>query len=1047
MTELNNPLTHLYHELLSANVTNDASTSARVQEVSEQIEAIYYDFENAIPMIYDILHNPEVGNLEKRHAAVGLKRVFTIHQQSLITDDFFQSDNYQCKIKPFVQILIECNNQYIAVNISAALEPIMSSFGEEWEDILEAVNILLSTNENIKIQIALTILFNLAQYLKPTYILSQMENYINLIVAATQMNDIEISVSVIKFFVTILFQIQETGPLPSVVPQVFALIFPSFQNIIYSCQNQDLVTQAVLYMSYAMKFESPVAAPEDILNSLYQITLIEEIELSRKIKIMYIASKVIKYHWKSVNELIPPVLSTMITLCSAAFIDSGYEDEEDAKSIIDFVVKISSRCQNNDQLFNIVLSCQPQEANDGLIFAYIGALYGLIDNLLVQVEQNLSSILKYLIGIISQSQSLSVIEIGLKFINDSIIRFNCAVSHFANEILEIVFQFFKQATDDLDECVLDVMTSLFDNVDIEYSVIQPYLSTLIQLLKNNSINMMMYGKVIRTIGTIVKLCREEAETFTPEILPIVWDLAFDETPEANQNRAYSIEALSYLICYAPNCFQDSQYSYETAIQMFLIPYEAFRNNDIQDDNNDYLIQAACLSALIQITRFYGKDIDPGLSTLCFQPVFKAIGIKTNDEDDLNEVHYDMVSKKEIICDGFKLLKMLLKNSNPEVIKSVEPVVESLFQDFVKMKDNAIASYAIKAGVYFEMYRNNENSAKFFDILYENTLTSEEDQIVSVSLLGYFRLIKNQHVLASEYADRFQQVCFSAILRKLRCQTCNIQDESERFNYDYDLMINFYNVISEIMEKFTQQFDGESFIQSITQIFDLITDEEKAGLFGTLGIYVVIGGQVSIDFINSAVELFDQTDFVHDPNPIFFVRSVISHQPQILVECIDQLIQYFYGVIRSEVSSGTYYWQTVTNSISAVFEIFIQPIFQGSINLNEILNEILDKLPVKGDYEEAQFIYNILITLMEKHPTYVVPHINKLLAVFMQTITLKSTRLEEYKLSEETMNKMVSAVSQLLSRPEFQENRDQFITEVLGNSELKIQKLCQLIQLQ
>ena len=139
------------------------------------------------------------------------------------------------------------------------------------------------------------------------------------------------------------------------------------------------------------------------------------------------------------------------------------------------------------------------------------------------------------------------------------------------------------------------------------------------------------------------------------------------------------------------------------------------------------------------------------------------------------------------------------------------------------------------------------------------------------------------------------------------------------------------------------------------------------------------------------------------------------------------------------TSGKYYWETVTNVCSSLLDLFISR--PGTVALGQIVPLVVSKLPVKGDYREAEFIYETLLLIAQKFPREIIHAIPALFAGVVRTLAMGEAKFAKYELQEQTVVALVSFVKTILSaQPQMQMQ----IPAVLSNDEAKVKKLIERI---
>jgi hypothetical protein len=121
------------------------------------------------------------------------------------------------------------------------------------------------------------------------------------------------------------------------------------------------------------------------------------------------------------------------------------------------------------------------------------------------------------------------------------------------------------------------------------------------------------------------------------------------------------------------------------------------------------------------------------------------------------------------------------------------------------------------------------------------------------------------------------------------------------------------------------------------------------------------------------------------------------------------------LLVSGESTERYYWEPVTPVISAVFELAVSPAFREALPLGQLIGPVLAKLPVRGDYREAQFIYETLLVMVVNMQEVMEPHLSELFRVVTETLASRNRYFARTKLKDETRLGLVRVFQDLAGR--------------------------------
>jgi hypothetical protein len=210
------------------------------------------------------------------------------------------------------------------------------------------------------------------------------------------------------------------------------------------------------------------------------------------------------------------------------------------------------------------------------------------------------------------------------------------------------------------------------------------------------------------------------------------------------------------------------------------------------------------------------------------------------------------------------------------------------------------------------------------------------------------------------------IAMAGINRSLPCQAAIAQNEETRFVYDIDLQPTIKDLLEEGVRVCKSEFPIQALLDTIGMIGGHISAMELSSIVDILAIFLSAGRVLPAELIAFVVSKLEFCDFTIPPSPVFFVRILIRDRHSSITEHIPRITQFFAEKLTAPVSTARYYWETVTNIISAVFDTA----FSAGIDfdLASFIGPILARLPVRGDLSEASYIYEVILSLAAAPPS-------------------------------------------------------------------------------
>ena len=968
---MNLPLVSLY-ELCNSNP----------EEATNHILEIYSNPES-IQQILMIISNPQFSQNVRLSAAIGLKNIINLHKEIYI-------ENPQPIFHDLLAFLMNETNVIIGSNVANSLSPIFEEYGETWADVVQLIN-HLCTSDVIQLNIiGSRFLIEFIPHTKNVYV--EEMNPIIIPLLQKLLSNLETCLIGFELFADVQFKDAHSGPYSQQYLQIFQQMLIIFHQLLIN-ENPDSGKYAS-YIARSLKRETPFDSPINTFQQILQLASDPNIPLECKHFPMFPINTLIKHFGGELKPLIPNAISIFLNISASQYIGTGYIDEENSRTIITLFEKLVEVSNEND-FFNALMELICKDQNPAASFASLCAIYGSVD-LTELYEINIQTIVNYIISKMS-IQSPSIIELCLLILTE-LSHLQCeAIAPYAEQILDIGFQLTSAPIYEISVYAVHLISNVFFEVDLDPS----YVITRISVLKDAFIAApeRLKPEIMSAIASGIYSCREDIAKFAPAISSIVKDGLSSQDPLLVIS---SVEALGNLMCFARNEISD----------LFEVGLTFLSEKSIDPDMN---LRCACLYALTNLTNSQDKVVENinWFYSFVLTSAITAIGIKTKTEEEIFFSDGENTTALDIILQGFKLLKACLKHHSEECSLYAQ-AFPKIFSDFVRYIDTSIAVEATKASVYYILNLQPSETDLFDHYLWAIT-EQKKLKRCKYAFKAYSKLFSTQNPLSVQRIGQFLQCAFAALSRKLKCQTSKCINEEDRYSFNPEFMEPIYTIICNSFKLHDPNLiPHDQFISMLEFLLTKVGENESLEILGTLGDYVSEGGMINQNILNYALNKMKQINYNSGPDSIYLIRSIIKMHPNIIMPIINDLTTFFVTQLRTNELVEKFYWSTMTNCIAAMFEILFSQTLSSSVHPEQVLPIMLSKLPVKGDYDEAEFIYRSLINYFQANPSLIQMMYNDLIRILMKTLSLKSKTLKKMNLSNETLSELIGLTQQLIS---------------------------------
>jgi hypothetical protein len=561
------------------------------------------------------------------------------------------------------------------------------------------------------------------------------------------------------------------------------------------------------------------------------------------------------------------------------------------------------------------------------------------------------------------------------------------------------------ARGDLDTAgaALDLIVAVLANVSQEPSEALALIPPLLELLQAPA---EIQEHALAALGSAVAACGDDAEAIPDALFPTAWEIARRERASETAIAAEAVSVVGAVLAYAPQKAGDA---YPEAFE-YLVECSRDANRGIKYSG---------IAAATAVVRNNPEGVIEGVPQLCFWSAVAALGEAGIDEDELAEKDASNLSTVDVAIAALDLIRKLFGAYPDACVGAFSDFGKFVqwgtiaFRDWIRHPGVEIAAHAARAAVpFFAIVAQGHGDFPLVEMVIEQIRKRDQSDVVAGFFVALRKLFARRPSEMAVHLQPVIAVSLDGLNRALPCQVRDIESDEERFGYDAQLQPKIHDTLVAAIEAYKESFPMQPIIECITAIAPNISAVEACALLGVLASYADLGGDLPPSLVDFALSKLDACDFSVPPDPIFFVRVILRDRPSLVAAHVPQLVQFFAGKLAEPVSLARYYWTTVTNIISAVLEIAFSSTFGGSVSLSDFLGPMLAHLPVRGDLNEAAFIYGSLVRIVDDNPDAIAPHAGELFRVLTETLAGTGKWFKATKLSADLQGDLVRLIQQL-----------------------------------
>jgi hypothetical protein len=980
-----------------------------IQSLSLAIKTHYGEPES-LDQIIAVLSSPDALDIVKSYAALGLRSVFRLNKDTLLAPGALKD-----RLPAFVEILRAGPSPDIVRHLVMGLDPVFEVEGEQWEGMIE-LGMEFSTSGSVpQMSTGMEVLAGLLPQCSSDAVQARADALFW--IADASLDHPSLTVLGFEIFALIVRGID--GAFPDAVFPFFNRLLEVFGQLLAggTPREQDLARASNSIRS-CLKTEELFGPPAEIIDGLLSVARLDVAPRNRSLT-LYPIKTFLAYHGHQCDaEHLSAIAQVVIEISAQQFhSNDGFEDNEYARAPADIFERISERANNNDFLTYLlgIPSEEPAES-----FAVLCALMGSIDFLSPFMELRFGELMEYCQPRIAGAQCPAVAQAVLCLMQTLADAVPAAMLAYGDALMDMAFGSIEQGDEELTYRALKFVSSFLHNVELDATATLAVVPRLLALAEQFGEDPRMLTAVLLALSAAIASLGEDAERVPSDVFAAAWTIVQAEDAPSELRGS----AISLVGRFVSANVDDSFGEVVAAILECSDP----KSDDVE-------LRWAAFDALKVLYRRQPRAMLEltGAMQGSFLAALTTLGF--GEEENPSEV-----TKSDLICEAFDLLRAVMA-TGPECAATFGGGVHSLhrwgssaFPDFMKNAgDEAIAQRAIRAGfTFYCLMRSLKWDFPYFDTVAEIIANRGDPSTVAVCLRSFQKLVNIDPDAAVPLLADFVEFALGGIRRTLHCQIRQGGDPS--FDWDADLSGAIYDVISDSILKYGRAaFPMGGVIEACGEVLEKLDAIEQFAVIGVLANWVQVGGDLPSDFIEFALSKLTECDFSISPDPVFFARVLIAQKPHMIAKDVPRIIEFMGQKLVADQSCGRFYWETVTNVIAAVFAAA----GNGMLDIAELIAPILAKLPVRGDLDEALYIYGRLLQMAEDCTETLEPHAPEVFRVVVETLAQTERWFSKSHIDGETRARLVSLFHALAGQ---MRDAEAAAGQILGGDQLKIERL-------
>ncbi|OHT13319.1 hypothetical protein TRFO_16517 [Tritrichomonas foetus] len=955
-----------------------------VQESTKQLVELYQNPESIFPLISLLNPTEEIGM--RRAASIGIK--FTLIN---CWEVIRQSDHLEGLKENMLKILSTEQDFQLRHLILDAMSQMFRTECDNWPQLIQFVEALSNASDEPSVELFLSVFTSIISYLPINTVGSLFESLCGksrLAIASQSMPVILAGSHLLTVMLTLISTEQE----------IILALFMDMLNAFYILlQNQSPIAGEVLSDACEIirKTDKFCDDPTSLLPQIFTICADNSIPCENRCIVTDLLCVLIEQYRFDFEPASSQIISLSLQLASSVVIDGCFEEQHDVMFSVRPIETLSRVTNPTDFFLNFwdnVAIDTPEK-----VTAAATAVSSYIENIPEIISIHFSDVFEFAIECIGNPQHC-VKEAGFSIIYQLVSRHYTMLSDLYERLMSIVLPIFQCDHEPLICAALTFVVELLYLVEIEDQFLEPLLGAIVSLVPKLSVQNRHLA--INGLAAIILSSNESISFFVNDLIPILQQAASHNPTELPLVTAAGVEALSYLIKYAPNeTTPVHQFTFERIHQC--LQFE------------DTSLFSSCMISLKHLATSPIFIIN---GELLFNSMIKVLQIEPDVLGNETAVYSAIIEAKQT---ALALISTLVKYKPDVIAPFIGGLVHFVVNHF-EIDDMSIQSASLKASLAISQAIGNSNpqvlNALINKLIFhlKTNFESRHSEAVAISFNGFAKLVNLHLQIDPNMLKGVIETAFYALKMNLNCQQ---EDESLTIELS-DEVFGFFAVLAQVAP---EAFPFEHFFnytQKLVQQWQQNKIEDKiAILIECIGVlveyYAVASSNIQSLFAITLRQWFFETlktcTMEYPPHPISAVRCYIETTNKIKPDELQAIIGITSSIFVTEFSGQTYYWNTVANAISVLLSI-LRIGGPTSFDISQVMPKILSLLPKSLCESESDNIIMSLIWCCNQIPNFMEQFGQEVLRILTQLLSLKNKAFSKLKLSADTITNSILLIN-------------------------------------
>ena len=958
-----------------------------VHEANEQLMLLYQNPESIFHLIN--LINSSSQESMRKFAIIGIKYTL-MHSWQIIK----ASEHLQTIKDNMLNLLISEQDRFMRQMVLDAMSTIFTTECDNWPKLIELIQTLSVSNIENECELFLSLFSAIISYLPIETVASLFERLCGISRAAISSQSISLILAgsnLLRVMLTLI----------STEPQIISSLFQDMLNAFYALlrNNSSIIGQVMDDMCEIIKkTDQFFDSAQSLLPPIFSIYADDQIPFENRCIMSELLCALIDQYPRDFEEVSSQIISMSLELASHVIVNDCLDEQRDLMFVIRPIEHLSKNI-NPFTFFADFWGSVAVETPEKLISSAL-AVSSYIEYIPEVISIHFSDVFEFALDCM-KNQNHCIQEAGFSILFQLISKYYNLLSELFEKLMTIILPILQESTHEPLLCsVLTSLIELLYLIDIDDKFLTPLMKSVILLIpKLSGPNKYL---AINGLAAIIFSANESISIFVPDLIQILQQAASHSPSEHPLILSAGIEALSYLVKYAPN---------ETEIVHQFLFEKIHQCLQLEDPS----LLSSCMISLKQLAKSPIFIIN---SEILFKSIIEVLKY---DIDSLGSESALFSAITEAKQTTLSFLSTLSRKKPEIVIPFISDIAHLVINQF-EIDEHSIQESSLKASIVIAQLLSNSQPeilnpflGKLINNLLNNFEASKTDT-VCISFYGFSQLVSLNLKLESNIFNSVIETAFFALKNSLNCQ----QDDDF---LNPELSDEVFGFLATIAQYLPEAFPFEHFFnhtQKLIQLFQQNKIEEKISiLIECIGVLVEYFA-VSYSSIQSLFKVtlrqwFFETlktcTMEYPPHPLSAVRCYIEVTNQIKPEELQAVIEITSRTLNTKFNGQTYYWNTIAASISlllSILRISGLTIFDSS----QIMSQILSFLPRCLCESESDNIISSLIYLCKQTPSFLQSYYNYIVRILSQILSMKNKKLKKLKISQEILSNSVQLIHEM-----------------------------------